>query len=475
MDQYDVVVIGGGPAGYVAAIRCAQLGLNTACIDMWLNESEQASLGGTCLNVGCIPSKALLETSEKYEEACHEFAEHGIKTGRMSIDLPQMMARKQKVVDELTDGITALFRTNGVSSINGHARLLKDRRIEIKLQQGTTKKIQANHVILAPGSKPVQIPTLPFDDEYIVDSTGALSFTDVPKRLAIVGAGVIGLELGTVWRRLGAEVSLFEFSPELLPTADKTITRQAKQIFSKQGLTFHFGTQVTSCKMKKNRVELSYKKGDGNTTDVFDKVVVAVGRQPNTMDLCSDDAGLDFDEGGRIAVDEQCRTNLPGVYAIGDAVRGPMLAHKGSEEGMMVAELIAGKAARVNYEIIPFVIYTHPEIAWCGRTEHELKMSETEFKSGTFSFAANGRARAAGHKLGLVKILADAATDRVLGVHIIGPQASELIAQAVIAMEFKASSEDLAMTMFAHPSLSEVIHEAALDINDSAIHKAKTK
>lgn len=476
MQTYDVIVIGAGPAGYVAAIRCVQLGLKTACIDDWFNNEGQPSLGGTCLNVGCIPSKALLESSDLYERAKHEFDDHGIKTKGISLDLQKMIKRKEKVVKELTSGIGALFKANGVTLLSGHGKLLKDKQVEVTFKlKGKKEIINAQHIILAPGSLPRAFPNMPYTDDLIVDSTGALAFDTVPESIAIMGAGVIGLELGSVWRRLGAKVSLFEFCKTLLPTADQQIAKQTSQLLQKQGLNFHFDTQVTGYERKKNQVCLSYENEQGKHKESFDKVIVGIGREPNTKNVIAENSGIKIDDRGFIDVDEQCKTNIPGVYAIGDAVRGPMLAHKGSEEGMMVAELIAGQSARVNYETVPFVVYTEPELAWCGKTEQVLKEQGHKYHVGMFPFASNGRARASGQTEGMIKIIADAKTDRILGVHMLGPHVSELIGQAVIAMEFGSNSEDLAMTMFAHPSLSETMHEAALDVKKRAIHKARPR
>lgn len=474
MQTYDVIVIGAGPAGYVAAIRCAQLGMKTACIDEWLNNEGQPSLGGTCLNVGCIPSKALLESSELYETALHGFEQHGIKAKSITLDLDKMIKRKEQVVKELTSGIGALFDANKVTLLSGHGKLLKDKQVEVTLKEsGDKETINAQHIILAPGSLPRAFPNMPYTDDLIVDSTGALAFDSVPESIAIMGAGVIGLELGSVWRRLGAKVSLFESCKTLLPVADQQIAKQTTQLLKKQGLDFHFDTRVTGYEIKNNQVCLLYEDVEGKHKESFDKVIVGIGREPNIKNVIAKNAGIKLDDRGFIQVDEQCKTSLTGVYAIGDAVRGPMLAHKGSEEGMMVAELIAGMSARVNYETIPFVVYTEPELAWCGKTEQELKVNGHDYHVGVFPFASNGRARAAANTNGMIKILADAKTDRILGVHMLGHHVSELISQAVIAMEFGSSSEDLAMTMFAHPSLSETVHEAALDVEGRAIHKAR--
>ena len=475
MKQFDVIVIGAGPAGYVAAIRCAQLGLNTACIDDWLNDDNLPSPGGTCLNVGCIPSKALLESSELFEQCQNEMAAHGVNTTKVTVDLATMMQRKQKVVHELTNGIEVLLEANKIHFYSGTGKLLADKKVKIKTRDNSTTTIHAEHIILAPGSIPKPFAAIPYASDIVVDSTGALAFDHVPEELAIIGAGVIALELGSVWRRLGAKVTLFKSSNKLLPAADTDISKLAEKIFLEQGLKFCFGSQVNNSKINNNKIDISYTQADTNKTKTFDKVIIAIGRSPNTQYLSATACELKYNEQGYIDVDEQCHTNLPGVYAIGDAVRGPMLAHKGGQEGVMVAELIAGQYSRVNYTSIPLVIYTAPEIAWCGKTEQQLKASNIAYKSGSFPFANNGRAHAMNNKQGLIKILADAKTDRILGVHMIGPHVSELIGQAVIAMEFQSSSEDLAMTMFAHPSLSEVLHEAALDVMDQSIHKGTIK
>ena len=476
IQNYDVIVIGAGPAGYVAAIRCAQLGLKTACVDNWFNKEGQSSLGGTCLNVGCIPSKALLESSELYEKALLHFKDHGIKAKDITLDLKTMLQRKEKVVKDLTSGIGALFDANEITLFSGVAQLLKDKQVEVTYK-GKEKKetITAENIILAPGSIPKAHPDIPYTENLIVDSTGGLEFDSVPESIAIMGAGVIGLELGSVWRRLGSKVSLFKSSEALLPAADKQIAQQAYSLFKKQGLNFCFGSRVTGHEIKKNQVCLNYDNSEGSHQQSFDKVIVAIGREPNIGELFSEDVGLKLDNRSFIDVDDQCQTNIKNIYAIGDAVRGPMLAHKGSEEGIMVAELIKGHSARVNYETVPFVVYTEPELAWCGKTEQELKEKGHDYHVGSFPFASNGRARAVAQTDGMIKILADAKTDRILGVHMLGPHVSELIAQAVIAMEFGSSSEDLAMTMFAHPSLAEVMHEAALDVGMGAIHKARPK
>ncbi len=475
-NHYDVVIIGAGPAGYVAAIRCAQLGLNTAVVDDWLDPSGKPALGGTCLNTGCIPSKALLESSELYQQARQEFGAHGIVIKDAQLDLAGMMARKDKVVGELTQGIAGLFKANGITWIPGRGKLLKSKQVEVTVAGKNHGDIlQAENVILAAGSKPVNIPAAPLQGDIIVDSTGALAFNAVPKRLGIIGAGVIGLELGSMWRRLGSEVVLMEAQESFLSMTDEQVAGEALRQYGKQGLDIRLGTRMTACRVVKATVDIDYQDKQGAHTDTVDKLIIAVGRRPNSDGLFAKESELLLDEWGYIHVDEQCHTNLPGVYAIGDSVRGPMLAHKGSEEGIMVAELIAGHAAQVNYELVPSVIYTLPEIAWVGKTEQALKAAGVAYRAGRFPFAASGRAKAAGDTTGFIKLLADAATDRVLGVHMIGRHCSELISQAVIAMTFGASSEDLAMTMFAHPTLTEALHEAALAVSGRAIHMAQAK
>jgi len=469
-ERYDVIVIGAGPAGYVAAIRCAQLGLRTLCIDDWSDQGGKPSLGGTCLNVGCIPSKALLESSEQYHRLQHLFPAHGIQVSKASIDVATMLARKDKVVQTLTGGVQTLFKANKVESIHGRGRLLKGSRVEVTTGN-SSQTFSAGHVILAPGSRPVSIPVAPIDDQHIVDSTGALAFAEVPKRLGVIGAGVIGLELGSVWRRLGAEVVILEALEQFLPAADQLIAQDAQRQFKQQGLAIKLGCRVTKATVKSGIVTVQYEDSSGTQKLEVDRLIVAVGRRPNTEELLADDAGIKVDQRGFIEVDDHCRTGVDNVYAVGDAVRGPMLAHKGSEEGVMAAELIAGQAGHVNYEVIPWIIYTAPEIAWVGATEQQLKKDDIPFRTGMFPFGANGRALAMGEQAGRVKIIAHADTDRVLGVHVIGPYASELIAEAVVAMEFSASSEDIARIVHAHPTLSEVTHEAALAVSKRAIHR----
>jgi dihydrolipoamide dehydrogenase len=477
-NKYDVVVVGGGPAGYVAAIRCAQLNLKTACVDNWIDASGKPALGGTCLNVGCIPSKSLLESSELYSRCQNGLAEHGIKTKAVGLDLETMMSRKNKIISQLTQGIAALFKANKIDWIQGRGKLLANTKIEVTSADNKVDIVETDNVIIATGSSSVDIPSAPLD-ELIVDSTGALSFTEVPKRLGVIGAGVIGLELGSVWSRLGADVVIIEAQDGFLPVADEAIAKDSMRAFKKQGLDIRLDSRLMKTsitgKGKMQQVVVHYQDAKGEHKEVFDKLIVAVGRKPNSDNIFDEEAELDLDERGFIHVNEKCETSSPGVYAIGDVVRGPMLAHKGSEEGIMVAEIIAGNHGEVNYDLIPSVIYTHPEIAWVGKNEQHLKASGENYNVGVFPFAASGRAKALGDTTGMVKILSHAETDRLLGVHVFGPQASELIAQAVIAMEMGASSEDIALTMFAHPTLSESMHEAALAVSGNAIHIAQKR
>jgi dihydrolipoamide dehydrogenase len=471
-DRFDVVVIGAGPAGYVAAIRCAQLGLRTACVDRWLGANNQPALGGTCLNVGCIPSKALLEASELFVEATHGSA-YGIRTQGVTLDLPGMMRHKEKVVGDLTGGVAQLFRSHGITWVAGRGKLLPNHRVEATEHNGSVKMLEAEHVILASGSKPTELGVVPLQGDRIVDSAGALTFDSVPVRVGVIGAGVIGLELGSVWQRLGSKVVLLEAQEHFLAIADGQVAREAHKQFSAQGLDIRLWARVRGSKLTGETVVVDYEDKSGAQSLECDRLIVAVGRRPNTDDLYDPESELLLDEWGFVQVDEGCRTNVPHVYAVGDVVRGPMLAHKGMEEGVMVAETIAGKHAEVNYDIIPSVIYTAPEIAWAGKTEEALKAAGTEYRAGHFPFAANGRARALGTTGGFIKMLSDARTDRVLGVHMIGPQCAELIALGVMAMEFGASSEDIALTMFAHPSLSESFHEAALSVLGRPLHVAR--
>lgn len=469
-EKFDVIIIGAGPGGYVAAIRCAQLGLKTACIDDWVGKDNNASPGGTCLNVGCIPSKAMIESSEQYEKTQHHLADHGIKVAGVELDLNTMLARKDKVVQELTSGIAALLAANKITFIHGRGKLLAGKVVEVGEQQ-----LSADNIIIATGSSPSELKSVPYDGETVLDSTGALEFDKVPKRLCVIGVGVIGLELGSVWRRLGSEVFMLKSSDAFLPSADQTIAKEALKSFSAQGLDIRMGAKIKGVKITQGKAEIEYDDKAGNHKEKVDKIIVAVGRHPNTEGLIADDAGISLDQRGFIEVDEKCRTAVAGVYAIGDVVRGPMLAHKASEEGVMVAELIKGEFAHIDLDTIPSVIYTAPEIAWVGKTEQALKKAGIDYNVGTFPFAANGRARALGETEGLIKILADSKTDRILGVHIIGPQASETVAQAKIAMEMGASSEDIALTVFAHPTLSETFHEAALSAQDRAVHALQPK
>ena len=472
---YDVIVIGAGPAGYHAAIRAAQLGLKTACIDKSLDGAGKPVLGGTCLNWGCIPSKALLDASHKYVEARDLLPTMGIKPGTIELDVKAMMAHKTAVVAKLTGGVAALYKGNGVEWLPGVGKLLAGRKVEYQPREGAAQVLDAQHVVLAPGSVPVEIKPTPLTDGIVVDSTGALEFDAVPKKLGVIGAGVIGLELGSVWSRLGSEVVILEALEDFLPIADARIARDAKRILESQGLDIRLGTRVTGSTVKGKSVTVTYQDKSGEQTITFDKLIVAVGRRPYTKGLLSADCGVNLDERGFLFVNDTCATDAPQVYAVGDCVRGPMLAHKGMEEGVMVAERIAGKKPMVNYDCVPCVIYTHPELAWVGKTEQEIKSSGEAYNVGSFNFAANGRALAASDSEGTVKIIADAKTDRILGVHVLGPQASELIAQAVIAMEFSASAEDLGLTMFAHPTLSEAVHEAALGVAGHAIHMINRK
>ena len=474
-DKYDLIVIGAGPAGYHAAIRAAQMGLTTACIDKMVSKEGKPAYGGTCLNWGCIPSKTLLDASHKYVEARDHFGEIGIKVRGVTPDVPKMIEQKEAVVAKLTGGVAGLFKANGVTDLPGTGKLLAGRKVEYTTHEGEVSTLEAENVILASGSVPVEIPPTPLDGTYLVDSTGALEFTAAPKRLGIIGAGVIGLELGSVWSRLGSEVTILEALDEFLPMADRRVAGDALKMFRKQGLNVRLGARVTGSEVKNKKVKVTFTDSDGEKEQEFDKLIVAVGRRPFTEGLLAPDSGVNLDERGFIFVNEVCETDAPGVYAVGDSVRGPMLAHKGMEEGVMAAERIAGKKPVVNYDAVPSVIYTHPEVAWVGKTEEDVRQSGDAYNVGQFPFAANGRAMAANDTDGLVKIIADAETDRILGVHVLGPQASELVAQAVIAMEFSASAEDLGLIMFAHPTLSESMHEAALGVHDHMIHMANRK
>jgi dihydrolipoamide dehydrogenase len=472
MADYDVVVIGAGPGGYVAAIRCAQLGLKTACVEKWINAEGKPALGGVCLNVGCIPSKALLESSHHYYALRHKFKEHGINVKDASIDISTMMQRKDTVVAKLTSGIETLFRKNKVTWLQGHARLLSNNTVEVTGLGNTPNReeLTANHIIIASGSTPVELEMAPFDGDLIVDSTGGLSFSQVPKRLGVIGGGVVGLELGSVWQRLGAEVVILNRSKKFLRSVDQQIAKLVYKELQSQGLTIHLGVQLAAVEKGSGEVSVSFTDSKGEQQLKFDKLLVARGRRPNSDQLNAHEAGLKINQRGFIEVDDLCRTSLQGVYAIGDVVRGPMLAHKASEEGIAVAERIAGQETAVDFHKVPWVIYIQPELAWVGSTTEELEKRDVEFKSGTFPLFANGRALAMGESTGMVKILSDAKTDKILGVHIYAPNASELISEAVLAMEFSASAEDIARTIHAHPTVSEAIHEAALAVDKRPIH-----
>jgi len=466
--MYDVVVIGSGPAGYVAAIRASQLGLKTICVEESTNEDGKLNLGGTCLNVGCIPSKALLDSSHRFYEANKNLAEHGIDIKDMKLNLSAMMKRKNEIVTKLTGGITGLFSANKVESISGRGKVLSKNQVEVVKSDGSAEVIDAKNIIIASGSSPIEIPAAKFG-ENIVDSTGALSFEKVPKSLGIVGAGIIGLELGSVWSRLGSEVTLIEAMDTFLPMADPDIAKDSMKEFKKQGLDIKLNSKLTAAKELKNSVKVTYNDSGNDVEAEFDKLIVAVGRKPNSSNVLSEKLGIKLNN-GFIEVDKFCQTSVDSIWAIGDVVRGPMLAHKGSEEGIMVAERIAEKHAEVNYDLVPSVIYSHPEIAWVGKNETELKSEKIEYKVGKFPFAASGRALAVDQSVGFVKVLSDTKTDTILGVHVFGPAAAEIVQQALISMEFSASAEDIALTMFSHPTVSEAFHEAALASNNQAIH-----
>ncbi len=470
--QFDVLVIGGGPGGYVAAIRAAQLGFKVACCESnpYADPKGQPRLGGTCLNVGCIPSKALLHTSHLFEEAGHSFADQGITVGTPKIDVEKMIARKANIVTQLTQGIAGLFKKNKVTFLAGHGSFVGQGAAGWQVQVGK-ETVEAKQVIIATGSTARHLPNVPVCNEIVCDNIGALEMGAVPKKLAVIGAGVIGLEMGSVWRRLGAEVTVLEAMPDFLAAADQDVAKEAQKIFAKQGLAFNFGVKIGDIKVSKKGVSIAYTDKDGKAQKLeADRLVVSIGRIPNTQGLGADKVGLKLNERGMVEVDGHCKTNLPGVWAIGDVVRGPMLAHKAMEEGVAVAEIMAGQAGHINFDLIPWVIYTDPEIAWVGKTEQQLKAEGVAYKTGKIPFLANGRALGAGNAQGFVKMLADAKSDRILGVHIIGPNASELIGEAVVAMEFGAASEDLARICHAHPTLSEVVHEAALACDKRPLH-----
>lgn len=474
-DSYDVIIIGSGPAGYVCAIKCAQLGLNTAVVEVSSDAKGAPVFGGTCLNVGCIPSKALLDSSHKFTEARDHFSVHGIGVGSPSIDIAAMMKRKDKIVSQLTGGVSSLLQHNGVTVVQGRGRLLAGRKVEVTDSDGSQSVISADNVVLASGSEPVTIPPAPTDDQVIVDSTGALLFDAVPERLGVIGAGVIGLELGSVWGRLGSNVVMFEALDTFLPTMDTQVSKEAAKVFKKQGLDIRLNALVTGTRVENNAVTVTYtEKGEEKSAE-FDRLIVAVGRRPRTRDVFSGDSGVTVDERGFVFVNDACATEAPGVWAVGDIVRGPMLAHKGSEEGVMVAERIHGKAVQLNYDCVPSIIYTHPEIAAVGKTEQELKAEGVDYRAGSFPFAAIGRALASGETEGFVKIIADAKTDRIIGAHAIGPSAADLVQQLVITMEFGGSAEDLQLMVFGHPTMSEAVHEAALAVDGIAIHMPNRK
>ncbi len=471
--MFDVVVIGSGPAGYVAAIRASQLGFKTLCIEESIDDDGKPNLGGTCLNVGCIPSKALLDSSYKYYQANKNLSDHGVQIDKIKLDLDAMMSRKDAIVSQLTGGISGLFKANKVESITGRGKVISKNVIEITKPDGSKENLDAKNIIIATGSKPIEINAAPFSKN-IVDSTGALSFKKVPKKLGVVGAGIIGLELGSVWSRLGSNVTVLEALDDFLPMSDPDISKDSLKEFKKQGLDIQLGSKVISTKDMKNSVKLSYSKEDNEIEMEFDKLIVAAGRSSNVDNILNDDLGVSI-KNGLIEVDEYCQTSVSNIWAVGDVVRGPMLAHKGSEEGIMVAERIAEKHTEVNYDLVPSVIYTHPEIAWVGKNENELKESGVKYNVGKFPFAANGRALAVSESIGFVKLLSDKKTDAILGVHVFGPAAADIVQQALIAMEFGASAEDISLTMFSHPTVSEALHEAALASNNQAIHIGNKK
>lgn len=475
-NKYDVIVIGSGPGGYVAAIRAAQLGLKTACIEKWQDDKGKGVNGGTCLNVGCIPSKALLDSSHKYHALKEGYANHGISSGVVKIDIAEMMTRKDKVVKQMSGGIAGLFKANGVTALYGMGKLLAGRKVELTDSAGKVEVLEAENVIIASGSVPINIPVAPVDGDIIIDSTGALELQSVPKKLGIIGAGVIGLELGSVWSRLGSEVVCLEAMDDFLAIMDQQIAKETKKLLTKQGLDIRLSCRVTGSTVKGKKVHVTYTDKEGaEQTEIFDKLVVCVGRRPFTEGLLAADSGVNLDERGFIYVNDLCSTNAPGVWAVGDVVRGPMLAHKASEEGVIVAERIAGQKPMVNYDVIPNVIYTSPEVASVGRTEEQVKADGIDYNVGTFPFIAVGRAVASDETDGMVKMIADANNDRVLGCHIVGPHAADLVQQVAIAMEFGSTAEDIGMTVFSHPTHSEAVKEAALSVNGHAIHMPNKK
>ena len=471
--MYDVIVIGSGPAGYVAAIRASQLGLKTACVEKsFHNDSPQ--LGGTCLNIGCIPSKALLDSSHRYADALHQFSDHGITVQNPTIDIPKMMDRKNKIVAQLTGGISSLFKANNVTQILGTATIMGANTVEVTYE-GKTETLETLNIVIASGSSPIDIPVAKVNHKNIVDSTGALEFQAVPKTLGIIGAGIIGLELGSVWARLGSKVTILEALDDFLPMADSKISKEVLKEFNKQGLNINLGCKVNAAKSNKKNVTVNYENNGSEFELNFEKLIVAVGRKPNTENLFSKSSGLSVDERGFIPVNNFCETKVKNIWAIGDVVRGPMLAHKASEEGIMVVERIAGNQVEMEYAHVPSVIYTHPEVAWVGQNEKDLSDAGLEFKTGSFPFAASGRALATGESTGFVKVIADKKTDTILGVHAFGPSAADIVQQGVVAMEFKASAEDLGLTIFSHPTVSEALHEAAMAVNEKAIHIGNIK
>ena len=471
--MYDIIVIGSGPAGYVAAIRASQLGLKTACVEK-SSSNNKPQLGGTCLNIGCIPSKALLDSSHRYADALNHFSDHGIKVTKPKIDISQMMERKNKIVSQLTSGVAGLLKANKVSQITGSAKIIDSNNVEVSNEENT-ELLKTKNIIIATGSKPIDIAVAEVDNKNIVDSTGALEFKAVPKTLGIIGAGIIGLELGSVWSRLGSKVTILEAMDDFLPMADSKISDDVLNEFNKQGLNINLGCKVTAAKSNEKNVTVNFQNNGDKSELTFDKLIVAVGRKPYTNNLFDESCGLSVDQNGFISVNDFCETPIKNIWAVGDVVRGPMLAHKASEEGIMVAERIAGNQVEMEYDLVPSVIYTHPEVAWVGKNEKELNDAGVEFKTGSFPFAASGRALATGESTGFVKVIADKRTDTILGVHAFGPAAADIVQQGVVAMEFGASAEDLGLTIFSHPTVSEALHEAALAVNDQAIHIGNNK
>jgi dihydrolipoamide dehydrogenase len=470
MENYDVVVIGGGPGGYIAAIRCAQLGMKTACVEQWQSDKGKTVLGGTCLNVGCIPSKALLDSSHHFEDINKHAKDHGISVDNAQMDVGKMLKRKDKTVQILTMGVAGLFKKHGITLLEGTGSLISNSEVQITSASGENQSVAAKTIIIATGSVPAVLPPAPVDNETIVDSTGALSFSEVPETLGVIGAGVIGLELGSVWRRLGSKVTVIEALDSFMSAADHDIAAAAQKELEKQGLDIQLGAKMTSCEVSNGKAKVQYEQnGESHTLEV-DKLIVAIGRKPNTEGLNADQAGLKLDERGFIETDDQCRTNLDNVFAIGDVIHGPMLAHKAMEEGAAVAELIDGQKPEFGHDNIPWVVYTWPEIAWVGKTENELKAEGRNIRVGSFPFMATGRARAMNETTGMIKMIGDAETDELLSVHIFGPNASELISEAVLAKSFRASTEDIARTIHAHPTLSEAMHEAALSVDGRTLH-----